>query len=299
MALSSDQSSFLFGANATFIADLYKRWLDEPTSVDASWQELFAQLGDDARAIVADSHGASWSPRARLSALVDEVAAPPAPPKADAKGPKPNGAAAPAPAAKPQQEAMSQADIRRATIDSIRALMLIRAYRIRGHLMADLDPLGLAPKATHPELDPATYGFGEGDYDRPIFLNNVLGHETLSLRQILDILRRTYCGRIGVEFMHIQDPEQKQWIQERMEGTRNETEFTEKGKKAIYQRLVAAETFEKFLQVKYTGTKRFGVEGGESLIPAIEQVMKRGAQLGLQEIVLGMAHRGRLNVLAN
>ena len=150
-----------------------------------------------------------------------------------------------------------------------------------------------------PELDPRSYGFTDADFDRPIFINNVLGMETATLRQILEVLRKTYCGTIGVEFMHIQDPDQKAWIQERIEGGRNHTDFTVNGKKAILERLTAAENFERFLDKKYTGTKRFGLDGGEALMPAMEQVLKRGTQLGLKEVVLGMAHRGRLNVLAN
>jgi len=189
--------------------------------------------------------------------------------------------------------------MRAATLDSLRAVMLIRAYRIRGHLIADLDPLSLENKPLHPELDPATYGFTDEDWDRPIFINYVLGLETATLREIVETLRRTYCGTIGVEFMHIQDPAQKAWIQERIEAIGNRTDFTKRGKKAIYERLVDAEEFEKYLHKKYTGTKRFGMDGGEAMIPAIEQILKRGSQLGLGEIVVGMAHRGRLNMLHN
>ena len=178
--------------------------------------------------------------------------------------------------------------------------MLIRAYRIRGHLLAKLDPLGLEKREPHPELEPETYGFTEADYDRPIFIDNVLGlGDTAPLRDILSVLRDTYCGTIGVEFMHMSDPDQKRWIQERIEGVRNQTEFTPKGKKAILERLTAAESFERFLDKKYTGTKRFGLEGGESAIPALEQIVKRGGQLGVREIVIGMPHRGRLSILAN
>ncbi|HYE48508.1 MAG TPA: 2-oxoglutarate dehydrogenase E1 component [Azospirillaceae bacterium] len=281
--------SLLFGANARFIAELHARYLENPGSVDASWASFFADLDDDSRDILAELQGASWAPS---TAAVIGVPNPDAPPPAkDAK--KANGAAAPAAAG------LSAEQVRQATLDSIRALMLIRAYRVRGHLLAKLDPLGLEKRSYHPELDPKSYGFTDADMDRPIFINNVLGIETGTMRQIVDAVQRTYCGTIGVEFMHIQDPEQKAWIQERIEGIRNQTDFTVQGKKAILQRLSAAEGFEKFLQLKYTGTKRFGLEGGESLIPAIEQVMKRGGQLGLKEIVLGMAHRGRLNVLAN
>jgi 2-oxoglutarate dehydrogenase E1 component len=190
-------------------------------------------------------------------------------------------------------------DVRKATLDSVRALMMIRAYRMRGHLAADLDPLRLKGPVQHPELDPASYGFGPEDLDRPIFLDNVLGIEKGTIRQIIDILRRTYCSTIGVEFMHITDPDQKSWVQERIEGPDKEITFTKEGKKAILNKLIESEGFESFLNVKYVGTKRFGLDGGESMIPALEQIIKRGGQLGVTDIVFGMAHRGRLNVLAN
>ena len=151
----------------------------------------------------------------------------------------------------------------------------------------------------HPELDPRSYGFAEDDWDREIFLDNVLGLETATIRQILDIVQRTYCGSIGVEFMHIQEPDQKAWIQERIEGQHKEVSFTAEGKVAILRKLIETEGFEHFLNVKYTGTKRFGLDGGESLVPAMEGIIKRGGQLGVKEIVLGMPHRGRLNVLTN
>ncbi len=252
-------SSVLSGPNAEFLFSLHARWLDDPSSVDPSWSPLF--LG-----MMSEGNGPH--------------------PLAPAPDPVPAGTGIGTPA-------------RAAVLDSIRALMLIRAYRVRGHLMADLDPLGLAPHTDHPELDYRTYGFSDDDLDRPIFIDYVLGLEEASLRDILSILKATYCGRIGVEFMHIQDPDQKSWIQCRIEAIRNQTDFTERGKRAILDRLTEAEEFERFLQVKYTGTKRFGLEGGESVVPALEQILKRGSQNGLEEVVLGMAHRGRLNVLAN
>ena len=184
-----------------------------------------------------------------------------------------------------------------ATRDSIHALMLIRAYRIRGHFHAKLDPLDLEPEKSEEELDPRSYGFTEADMDRKIFLDKVLGLEFATMREIVAILRRTYCQTLGVEFMHISDPQQKAWIQERIEGKDKEITFTREGKRAILNKLVEAEGFEKFLDVKFTGTKRFGLDGAESLIPALEQIIKRGGNLGVQEIVFGMAHRGRLNVL--
>ena len=193
----------------------------------------------------------------------------------------------------------SDQDSRSSTLDSIRALMLIRAYRVRGHLKANLDPLNLANSSDHPELKPESYGFEEKDMDRPIFIDNVLGLESATLREILVNLEATYCGTIGVQFMHIQDPKQKAWMQETLENVLNQPDFTDMGKKAIFERLVAAETFERFLDRKYTGTKRFGLEGAEAMIPALEQILKRGGKLGLEEVVIGTAHRGRLNVLAN
>ncbi len=208
--------------------------------------------------------------------------------------PAPAAPAAPAPSAGPSAD-----DIKRATNDSVKALMMIRAYRIRGHFAADLDPLKLKDPEQHPELDPATYGFGPADLDRPIFLDMVLGLESATMRQIVDLLKRTYCGTLGVEFMHITDAEQKSWLQQRIEGVHKEITFTANGKKAILNKLIESEGFEQFLNVKYTGTKRFGLDGGESMIPALEQIIKRGGNLGVKEIVLGMAHRGRLNVLAN
>jgi 2-oxoglutarate dehydrogenase E1 component len=191
----------------------------------------------------------------------------------------------------------SAADVQQATRDSVRALMMIRAYRMRGHLFANLDPLGIEPKKDHEELHPSTYGFTDADWDRKIFIDHVLGLEFATIREMLAILQRTYCSTIGYEFMHITDPAEKAWLQERIEGPDKEITFTKEGKRAILQKLVEGEGFEKFLDVKFTGTKRFGLDGGESLIPALEQIIKRGGNLGVQEIVVGMAHRGRLNVL--
>ncbi|MGL5448207.1 MAG: 2-oxoglutarate dehydrogenase E1 component [Rhabdaerophilum sp.] len=192
---------------------------------------------------------------------------------------------------------LSDADLIRAARDSVHALMMIRAYRMRGHLHANLDPLGMEPRKDHEELHPSSYGFVEADWDRKIFIDNVLGLEFATIREMLTILRRTYCETIGYEFMHISDPASKSWLQARIEGPDKEISFTREGKRAILNKLVEAEGFEKFLDVKFTGTKRFGLDGGESLIPALEQIIKRGGNLGVKDIVLGMAHRGRLNVL--
>ncbi len=278
--MQSSQNTFLSGPNAAFIAELYARYVENPASVDPSWQQFFAELQEDGRAVLHELRGASWAPR-----LTERVV---------------NGGngAAGAVALRPTDEIGALA-IRAAAKDSIRVLMLIRAYRVRGHLEANLDPLQLKPQEPHPELDPRSYGFTEADMDRPIFIDSVLGLDAAPLRQIIRIVRETYCGNIGVEYMHIQDPAQKSWIQERIESIRNQTQFTPVGKRAILERLTAAELFERFLDRKYTGTKRFGLDGAESTIPALEQILKRGSQLGLDEVVIGMAHRGRLNVLAN
>ena len=197
-----------------------------------------------------------------------------------------------APSARPEE-------VRARTLDSLRAIMMIRAYRMRGHLKANLDPLGLAVTAGDAsELDPATYGFAESDYDRPIFLDYVLGLESATIREILQILRRTYCGTLGVQYMHISDPSEKAWLQRRIEGRDKEISFTKEGKVAILRKLIEAESFEQFLAKRYPGAKRFGLDGAESAVPALEQIIKRGGALGVKDIVFGMPHRGRLNVLA-
>ncbi|MFX4220165.1 MAG: 2-oxoglutarate dehydrogenase E1 component [Thalassobaculum sp.] len=282
MSMDYQDYTFLNGANAPFMAELFARYLENPSSVDESWRGYFDGLTDDVDAATADARGPSFAARTtRIIGAVDPDAAPKAPGK------------------KADATALSGEDVRAATLDSLRAIMLIRAYRIRGHLKAKLDPLGLEAPTPHPELDPESYGFTDADWDRPIFINHVLGLETATLREIMDVLEKTYCGSIGVEFMHIQDPAQKAWIQERIEQIRNQTDFTPLGKRTILERLTAAESFEKFLAVKYVGTKRFGLDGGETLIPALEQILKRGSQLGLEEVVLGMPHRGRLSVLCN
>ena len=185
------------------------------------------------------------------------------------------------------------------TRDNLRALMLIRAYRVRGHLIANLDPLGLTGQDHHPELDPASYGFGDADYDREFFIDGVLGRETASLREILQILKQVYCARIGIEFMHIQYPEEKSWLQQRVENSLNRTHYTRERKLDILDELDMAEGFERFLHAKYPATKRFSIEGAESLVPALEAIIRESAAHGVEEIVFGMPHRGRINVLTN
>jgi len=281
-------ASAFSGANAAFLGEQYARWATDPGSVDPTFAELFGALNDDARAVLEEATGASWAPH-YLEPNGHEAAttAPAAPPRTQAR-------ALPTPAA-----ALSGEQIRAATIASLRALMLIRSYRVRGHLEARLDPLGLVVPPPHPELDPRTYGFADADLDKPIFIDNVLGRETATLREIVQILRDTYCGSIAVEFMHIQDPEQKSWIQRRVEGAPWRTAFDASAKRRILQQLTEAEGFEAFCQKRYTTTKRFGLDGGEITIPALHTIIETVAAQGVKEIAIGMPHRGRLNTLVN
>ena len=291
-------SSFMQGHNAEYLEQLYAQYANDPNAVDAAWQEFFRALGDAEPDVKAEAAGPSWAradwppaPNDDLTgALTGEW-----PVQAEAKGAEKKIRE------KAVEKGIEVTDevIKRAVLDSIRALMIIRAYRIRGHLVADLDPLGMRSQTPHPELDPKSYGFTDADMDRPIFIDQVLGLQVASMRQIIDIVKRTYCGTFALQYMHISNPEEAGWLKERIEGFGKEIAFTREGRKAILNKLVEAEGFEKFLHVKYMGTKRFGLDGGEALIPAMEQIIKRGGQLGLKEIVIGMPHRGRLSVLAN
>ncbi|WP_129794172.1 2-oxoglutarate dehydrogenase E1 component [Sphingosinicella sp. CPCC 101087] len=193
----------------------------------------------------------------------------------------------------------SDAEVEQAAQDSIRAMMLIRTYRVRGHLAADLDPLRLHKSEIPADLTPEFHGFSGADLDRPIFLGGTLGFERATVREIVEVLRSNYCGTVGLEYMHINDLEERRFLQERMEGREAEIRFTPEGKQAILAKVIQAEQWEKFLARKYVGTKRFGLDGGESMIPALEAVIKYGGAYGVEDIVIGMAHRGRLNVLAN
>jgi len=289
------RTSFLYGANASYLEDLYDRYQADPAAVDDEWRRFFASLGDDAADGANGGQGPSWArpdwpmrPRGELIAALDGDWAEVEKTVGDKIRAKAQG----------RGTEVSAAIVQQATRDSVRALMLIRAYRVRGHLHANLDPLGLEPPKDSEELDPRSYGFTDADLDRKIFIDRVLGLEFASLNEIIAILRRTYCQTLGVEFMHISDAAQKGWIQERIEGPDKEISFTREGKRAILNKLIEAEGFEKFCDLRFTGTKRFGLDGGESMIPALEQIIKRGGALGVKEIVFGMAHRGRLNVLA-
>jgi 2-oxoglutarate dehydrogenase E1 component len=285
-------SSFLYGGNAAYIEDLYARYEADPNAVDQEWRDFFGSLKDQGADVTKSARGASWkkpplTERTELLSALDGQWAETEKKIGDKVRAKAQGAGV----------ELTAADVQQATRDSLHALMLIRAYRIRGHFHANLDPLGLEGNKDDEELDPRSYGFEEADLDRKIYLDHVLGLEFGTMREIIAILRRTYCQTLGIEFMHISNAQQKGWLQERMEGADKEITFTREGKRAILNKLVEAEGFEKFCDTKFTGTKRFGLDGAESLIPALEQIIKRGGNLGVKEIVLGMPHRGRLNVL--
>ena len=266
--------NFLSSANAPYVAELYFKYKNDPNSVEENWKFFFNSLNEDEIAVLGDFGGPKW--KKRPSNIIDEVSF------NQTINLKPN---------------INSQSFKLSTLDSIRALRLIRAYRINGHLIANLDPLNITKKDYHPELDYKSYGLKDVDLDRDIFIDGSLGLEKTSLKNIIKILTETYSASIGVEFLHMQSPEQKQWIQERIEDVRNKTFFTKEGKKAIYQRLLQSELFEQYLDKKFLGTKRYGIEGGESMIPGIEQIVKQSCILGVENIFFGTAHRGRLTLL--
>jgi 2-oxoglutarate dehydrogenase E1 component len=288
------------GLSPGFVEALYARYLADPNSVDPGWIRYFAGLEKQVSSRPSWVHK-SWplEPADPNIAALDptKMALEPKDIGKNAVKTKDKAVAAQdvpstLPSATPDQ-------IRQAVLDSIRALMLVRLYRVRGHLVAKLDPLGLEKRVAHPELDPRTHGFQEQDWDRPIFLNGTLGLEHATVREIVALCQKIYCGHIGFEFMHINDPAERDWIIKNIEGRDKEVQFTKEGKTAILNKLVEAEGIEKFLARKYVGTKRFGLDGGEAMIPALEAVIKTGGALGVRDIVLGMPHRGRLSVLTN
>jgi len=274
------KTSFLVGNNSEFINEFYADYLEDPKSLPESWRQFFEGLSDEQKLIYNDLKGPSWSPEKKNKRII-----------LNEQNHRTKD--------KDKSSEINLESAKQATKDSVRAIMLIRAFRIRGHLISSLDPLSLLKKEEHPELRPETYGFTKKDYNRKIFLDGVLGLQHANLSQILKIVKKTYCSNIGYEFMHMGDPDEKTWIRNRVEGPEKEIQFTKNGKKAILNKMIEAEGFEKYLHVKFVGTKRFGLDGGESLVPALEQIIKRGGNLGAKEIKIGMPHRGRLNVLAN
>ncbi len=277
-----EKTSFLGSNSSEFVETLYADYLNNPHEIPEQWRKFFEGLNDEKEKILKNVNGPSWSPKKKIKKIPEF--------RQENIVKKNNG---------DLQDTVNSTDFLIAAKDSVRVNMLVRAYRIRGHLISNLDPLGLQEREEHPELKPETYGFSEKDLNKKIFLDGVMGLQSATLKEILEIAKKTYCGKIGYEYMHMGDPEEKNWIRDRIEGKEKGINFTENGKKAILNKLIEAEGFEKFLHVKFVGTKRFGLDGGESLIPALEQIIKRGGHLGVKEVKIGMPHRGRLNVLAN
>ncbi|RSU54626.1 2-oxoglutarate dehydrogenase E1 component [Sphingomonas sp. S-NIH.Pt15_0812] len=284
-----DFSDVASGVSPAFIEALYAKYQASPSEVEPGWRAFFEGLE-------AGPSQPSWQSSRWPLTTTDDLTAGLDPTQME-PAPKPARGGKPAPAA--AAPAATQADIVKAAGDAIRAQLLIRTYRVRGHLAANLDPLGLAKREMPEDLRTDYHGFSDADLDRPVYLGGTMGFEWATIRQLVDTLRKNYCGNVGLEYMHIVDVEERRFLQERMEGQDKAIEFTQDGKKAILNKVIEAEQWEKFLGRKYVGTKRFGLDGGESMIPALESVIKYGGQMGVREIVFGMAHRGRLNVLAN
>ncbi len=279
--LEYKKTSFLSKYNSSFIDEMYIKYINKDPNLPISWKNYFKELNEDLISVTKELEGPSWKPKNNNSVIqVKEL-------ELSSKKEK------------IQANTLTNEVLEKQKIDSIKAIALIRAYRIRGHLIANLDPLGMMEREYLDELHPSTHGFKKEDYDRKIYLNSYMDLGYASINKIMSKLRKIYCSTIGAEYMHISYPVEKIWLRERMENEENQLKFTEKGKKGILNKIIQAEGFEKFLAKKYVGTKRFGLDGGESLIPALEQIIKRGGQLGVKEVKIGMPHRGRLNVLAN
>ena len=278
--LEFEKTSFLTKSNSAFLEQMYLKYINKDLDLPSDWKNYFDDLGDELDLVVNEIKGPSWAPIKKQINIVEK---------------------------KPKKEVHSNGSVKNAisennlqnNIDSIKAVELIRAYRLRGHLLAKLDPLGLKKTEYLEELHPEYYGFKKSDYKREIFLNGVTNKKYSNINEILTFLNNTYCGPIGYEYMHISNPEERIWLRKRIEEDENEIKFTKNGKEAILNKLIQAEGFEKFLATKYVGTKRFGLDGAESLIPALEQIIKIGGQSQIKEVKIGMSHRGRLNVLAN
>ena len=284
-----DKTSFLHGINAVYIEEMFEKFQTDPNSVPIDWKEFFTGITDNIKK--QNSLNASWSNEREVELSNGDLVS-----ALDGNWSRESYSEA---IQLDNKSSLTAEEIKQQTLDSIGALRLIRAFRVNGHLIANLDPLNLKEKTQHPELDYRNYGFTDKDLNKDIFIDGSLGLSSSKLSEIIKILSETYSGSIGVEFVHIQDPDQKQWVQERIEEVRNKTHFTDKGKIAIYRRLLEAEMFEKFLDKKYLGTKRFGLVGSESTIPGIEQIIKQSCLSGIEDIYIGTAHRGRLTLLSS
>jgi len=268
-----EQTSFLSKSNSAFIEEMYTKYVEKDPTLPESWKKYFETLGEDLNLIAKEIEGPSWQKNRKKINFGKNFSK--------------------------DKNLYNNQDVEKEKANTIRAIALIRAYRIRGHLIANLDPLGIMERKYLHELHPSDHGFIKEDYDKKIFLHSYLDKGYSTVNEIISSLKKIYCSTIGVEYMHISDPIEKVWFRNRMEKEENQLKFTDIGKKAILNKIIQAEGFENFLAKKYVGTKRFGLDGAESLIPAMEQIIKRGGQLGIKEIKIGMPHRGRLNVLAN
>lgn len=272
-----EKTSFLHGGNSPFIKEMYLNYLSDPKSIPQSWIEFFDGLNEDQEIIKKEILGPSWAPKKKDNLKIN----------LKLKETSDN------------ENILTETNSEKEKEQSVKAIALIRAYRIRGHLIANLDPLGMMERKYLEDLHPSDHGFKKEDYNKKIYLGSYMNKGYGSINEILSFFRKIYCSTIGVEYMHISDPVEKIWFRERMEKEENRLKFTENGKKAILNKLIQAEGFEKFLAIKFVGTKRFGIDGGEALIPALEQIIKRGGHLGIKEVKIGQPHRGRLNILAN
>ena len=267
------KTAFLSKSNSSFIEDMYVKFVNKDPDLPESWRIYFNEIGDEADIVINEINGPSWGPSKKISVnkILNKTH---------------------------ENEKIDDLEIMRSNANSIKAVAMIRSYRQRGHLIAKLDPLGMLKSDYLDELHPESYGFKKEDYQKRIFLDGVINKKYSNVKEILEFLREKYCGPLGYEYMHISNPVERKWFRDRVEKS-DDFKFTQNGKEAILQKLIQAEGFEKFLHTKYVGTKRFGLDGGESLIPALEQIIKIGGQSNVKEVKIGMSHRGRLNVLAN
>jgi 2-oxoglutarate dehydrogenase E1 component len=282
--LEFEKTSFLSKSNNAFIEQMYLKFINKDSDLPESWQLYFEGIGDDLNTITKEINGPSWSPKKKID--IDEIKK-----KFEdnlKKFPKESS-----------NTRIRSKDLIKSNHNSIRAVALIRAYRQRGHLLAKLDPLGMMKTEYLDELHPEYYGFKKEEYNEKIYLDGAINKEHSTVKEILIFLNKTYCGPIGYDYMHISNPTERKWLRDRIEKDEGNMNFTQNGKEAILYKLIQAEGFEKFLHTKYVGTKRFGLDGGESLIPALEQIIKIAGQSKAKEVKIGMSHRGRLNVLAN
>ena len=285
--LEYEKTSFLNKSNSAFIERMYLKFINKEADLPESWKDYFEGIGDELNIVAKEINGPSWGPK-KNKVDIDELQK-----KIDQKENNLENKLV------DRSEKFNYQLLANSNKDSISAVSLIRAYRLRGHLLANLDPLGMRESDYLDELHPEFYGFKKENYDKKIFLNGVINRKDATIKEILKFLKKTYCGNVGYEFMHISNPDERKWFRDRIEQDANALEFTKNGKEAILNKLVQAEGFEKFLATKYVGTKRFGLDGGESLIPALEQIIKISGQSQVKEVKIGMSHRGRLNVLAN